>query len=797
MHQSHLDFIKQRMCGLLSLLLPLENLATDVPQLGKDSVQRIVKSMTLEEKASLLVGLSMEDYGGEGSVAGHTLRYIPGSAGTTAPMPRYGIPPTVMADGPAGLRIDPVRKGDSLTYYCTAFPVGTMLASTWNTKLIEQVGSAIGNEVLEYGCDVILGPGMNIHRNPLCGRNFEYYSEDPLLSGKCGAAMVRGIQSQGVGASIKHFAANNQEGLRLQNDAHVSQRALREIYLRGFEIAVREGKPWTVMSSYNRLNGSYTQENRELLTTVLRDEWGYKGIVVTDWIGRRNTVAQVHAGNDLMMPSEPSQSEEIIRAVREGRLDEKEVDICVERMLKYIMRTPRFRRYTPSNRPDFTKNATIARQAAAEGIVLLSNRQKTLPLPPESRIALFGVHGYDYIGCGTGAGYVYAPYMTELNRSFTEAGFRLDSIVDNLYAQYRSFGEILYAEQNRKLVLGNRIYTPENSLTPEFIEARAATNDIAVISFGRLSGEGNDRPTLDFYLSDDERTLLERVCTIFHAAGRKVVVILNIGGVIETDSWHALPDAILVGWQGGQEGGCATVDVLSGKVSPSGRLPMTFPKDYTDHPSSQNYPLNYRSYRGDWADNTPERKFRNLGYTDYEEDIWVGYRYFNTWASDRIVFPFGFGLSYTTFEWSNAALKLSRDECLVTLQVTNSGTYPAKEVIELFVAAPGSTLPKPVRELKAFAKTRMLEPGESTMIRLCFRVNDLASFDPASASFVTDAGTYTIELASSANEIRLKLPLKIPATRRRVHNVLNPQQPICVPDFQRENVGSFRPVGGF
>lgn len=191
MHQSHLDFIKQRMCGLLSLLLPLENLATDVPQLGKDSVQRIVKSMTLEEKASLLVGLSMEDYGGEGSVAGHTLRYIPGSAGTTAPMPRYGIPPTVMADGPAGLRIDPVRKGDSLTYYCTAFPVGTMLASTWNTKLIEQVGSAIGNEVLEYGCDVILGPGMNIHRNPLCGRNFEYYSEDPLLSGKCGAAMVR------------------------------------------------------------------------------------------------------------------------------------------------------------------------------------------------------------------------------------------------------------------------------------------------------------------------------------------------------------------------------------------------------------------------------------------------------------------------------------------------------------------------------------------------------------------------------------------------------------------------------
>ncbi len=772
---------------MAGVLLPLWGLGADAPRLGIDPVERIVRAMTLEEKASLLVGASMEDYSGEGSVAGRTLRYIPGSAGTTVPMPQYGIPPTVMADGPAGLRIDPVRRGETRTYHCTAFPVGTMLASTWNPELLEEVGAAIGNEVLEYGCDVILGPGMNIHRNPLCGRNFEYYSEDPLLSGKCGAAMVRGIQSQGVGTSVKHFVANNQEGLRLQNDARVSQRALREIYLRGFEIAVREGKPWTVMSSYNRLNGPYTQENRDLLTTILRDEWGYDGIVVTDWIGRRNTVAQVHAGNDLMMPGEPSQSEEIVRAVREGRLDERDVDLCVRRMLEYVMRTPRFRGHEPSNRPDFTHHAATARRAAAEGMVLLSNRHETLPLAAGSRIALFGVNAYEYIGCGTGAGFVYAPYMTDLNRSFAEAGFQPDSLTEALYASYLAFGQALYAEQNARLVLGNRFYPPESPLTEEFIAARAATSDIAVVSFGRLSGEGNDRPVSDYYLTTEERTLLERVCSAFHAREKRVVVVLNIGGVVETASWSELPDAILVGWQGGQEGGRATVDVLGGKVSPSGRLPMTFPIDYGDHPSSHNFPLNYRSHRGDWADDAPERRLRNLGFTDYEEDIWVGYRYFTTHAPERVAYPFGYGLSYTTFDWSDASLAKNGAECRVRVRVTNTGAYPGKEVVELYVAAPEGPLPKPRRELRAFAKSRTLQPGESEWMTLRFALSDLASFDPTCASFVTDAGTYDVELARSADDIRIRLPLKVPAARRRVHDVLNPREPLQLLTFPAES----------
>ena len=296
MHQSHLDFIKQRMCGLLSLLLPLENLATDVPQLGKDSVQRIVKSMTLEEKASLLVGLSMEDYGGEGSVAGHTLRYIPGSAGTTAPMPRYGIPPTVMADGPAGLRIDPVRKGDSLTYYCTAFPVGTMLASTWNTKLIEQVGSAIGNEVLEYGCDVILGPGMNIHRNPLCGRNFEYYSEDGFLSGMMSAYEVAAIQAKGVHVVMKHFALNDCEQDRIGLGVWLNEQAAREVYLKAFQAPVEVGNANGVMIAYTRWGAVWSGGNYGLVTGILRNEWGCDGMVITD-----NVLTQYVNGPDGVM----------------------------------------------------------------------------------------------------------------------------------------------------------------------------------------------------------------------------------------------------------------------------------------------------------------------------------------------------------------------------------------------------------------------------------------------------------------------------------------------------------------
>lgn len=320
--------------------------AQTAPQLNANNIEEVIKAMTLEEKAQLLVGGGNDGFVGSGAMLGHQKKFVPGAAGTTVAIPRLGIPATVLCDGPAGVHIDAHREDDSRNYYATGFPVGTCLASTWNTDLVRKVGEAIGNETLEYGCDVVLGPGMNLHRNPLCGRNFEYYSEDPVVTGLMGTAFVLGVQSQGVGVSAKHFAVNSQESDRTRVDERLSQRALRELYLKGFEMMVRKSNPWTIMSAYNKINGIYAQGNKDLLTNILRNDWGYKGIVETDWIGKREDLPveqEVAAGNDLMMPGYPAQVKDIVNAVKSGKLDINDVDRNVRRMLEYIVKTPRFK----------------------------------------------------------------------------------------------------------------------------------------------------------------------------------------------------------------------------------------------------------------------------------------------------------------------------------------------------------------------------------------------------------------------------------------------------------------------
>jgi beta-glucosidase len=745
--------MKKSIFIVLSLLVMTAQAQTvKVPQLGKDPVEKVIAAMTLEEKAQLLTG----------SERLHLQEKVPGAAGSTVAIPRLGIPSIVLTDGPAGVRIQPIRKGTSQTYYCTGFPIGSLLSSTWNTTLIYQVGQAMGNEVKEYGCDVFLAPGMNIHRNPLCGRNFEYYSEDPVLSGRMAASIVNGVQSQGVGVSIKHFAANNQETLRGFTDARVSQRALREIYLKNFEIAVKESHPWTVMSSYNKINGCYTQESYPLLTELLRGEWNYKGLVMTDWTGRRNTVAQVHAGDDLLMPGVDVQVKDIIEGVKSGKLSQADLDRNVKNVLLLILKTPSFKKYAYSNHPDLKLHAQVCRQAASEGIILLKN-ENALPLSHSIKtVALFGIASYNFLAGGLGSGDVNKAYVVNMKDALEQSGYTIQPKVKTLYDKYTAFEDEQFEEVNkmRGWYFG-KLMMKEPEMDSTYIKLRAKESDVAVVTFGRNAGEGTDRHNTegDFLLTQNEKALLLNVASAYHAVGKKVIVVLNSGGVIETDSWKNIPDAIIMAWQPGQDGSRAVADILNGAVNPSGKLPVTFPVHYGDIPSSKNFPFDYKGFNGDENDSHCQQ-MKNVGYTNYEEGIWIGYRYFNT-NHQAVSYPFGFGLSYTTFSYRNAKVKVAGKDVVSTLCVTNTGKVAGKEVVELFVSAPKGTMSKPLCELKAFAKTKLLQPGESEVVTLRFPLNDLASFDEASNKWIADAGDYQFLFGSSVQEILQKAVLNL------------------------------------
>ena len=763
--------MKKILLTFAALSLALSALAQ--PQLREDNVEEVLKAMTLQEKATLLVGGARAAI--VNGVTTGVAANVPGAAGNTRPIERLGIPSTVLADGPAGLRIQPTRQGDSNTYYCTGFPVGTLLASSWDVDLVKSMTRAMGNEVLEYGVDVLLAPGMNIHRNPLCGRNFEYFSEDPLLSGKMAAAYVKGIQSNGVGTSIKHYAANNQETNRNEDDAVISQRALREIYLKNFEIAVKEAQPWTVMSSYNKLNGDYTQQSEGLLTTVLRDEWGFTGIVMTDWGNKAGTVKSAKAGNDLMEPGNQNEIDRIVAGVQDGTISQEELDRNVRNMLNYIVRTPRFKGYQFSNKPDLKAHAALARKVAGESVVLLRN-EAALPLKGTEKVALYGVSSVDFVAGGTGSGDVNKAYVVNMVEGMQNAGFTLDkSLVDYYYA-YKAYDKAQKGLNNSGFSWFFSRKLSEVAIPADAIAAESKANDVAVVVLGRNAGEGADRKMMDdFELTAVERELLQNVSTSFHAKGKKVIVVLNVGGVIETNSWKNLVDAIVLPWSPGQEGANAVADVLIGKVNPSGKLPMTFPVNFMDHPSSANFPYNYQqgaSRAFSWGPRQPQK---DVDYTNYEEGIWVGYRHFVT-RGVEVSYPFGFGLSYTTFAYSKPTVKAVDDGFQASITVTNTGSVAGKEVVELYVSAPAGGLDKPARELKAFAKTRELKPGESQTLTLKVSAYELASFNEAASAWEAAAGNYKVQFGASVDDIRATAAFTLKKAQSwPVHNVLAPQ----------------------
>jgi beta-glucosidase len=780
---------------LIIFLLPVAILCT-LPvmaqlQLSETNIDKVVASMTIQEKAAILVGDAWgtrDIYTPDPNSKYPTgTVYVPGAPFSTRPIPRFGIPGTGMSDGPAGVRMNISRPNNNKKYYATSFPVGTVIASTWNAELVKDIATVIGNEVKEYGLDVVLGPGMDLHRNPLCGRNFEYFSEDPFLTGKMASAIVNGIQSNGVGTSPKHFAANDCETNRFYSDSRMSQRTLREMTLKGFEIMVKESHPWTIMSSYNKINGVFTQQSKDLLTTILRDEWGYDGIVLTDWGYKEGTVEAVKAGNDLMEAGLEFEIQRIEDAVKNGSLSVEEIDRNVKNILRYVVKTPRFKGYKYSENPDIDSHANLVRRKAAEGIVLLKNDNNLLPLKNVKTAAVFGLNSYKMIAGGTGSGNVNKKYTRNLDEGLEVNGIAPDSAIAQWYKKYIAFQEStksLDKSNMEAVLLGSAVIT-EPVIPTGVAENNLKINDVAIITIGRNAGEGGDRKAEDgdWYLTAAERNLLQQITDTYHSVGKKVVVVLNIGGVIETASWKDIPDAILLAWTPGQEVGYTVADILTGKNYPSGKLPMTFPIGYFDLPSSRNFPYNYSGSGSMYLDmgnnaaaNQPKK---NIDYVNYEEGIWIGYRYFAT-SGKPVSYPFGYGLSFTTFEYQKPVVKLAGDGTVTaTVTVRNSGSAVGKEAVQLYITAPSGGLTKPEIELRAFAKTKELKPGESQTLTMKVDAYTLASFNEGKSQWETAAGEYAAKFGASSSDIRCTTAFAIAKTQIwPVHNVMAPKEPI-------------------
>lgn len=674
-------------------------------------VPALLAELTLEEKATLVSGSGFW---------------------WTRRIERLGIPSIMVSDGPHGLRKQ-ARSGDHVgigaSVPATCFPTACALGSTWDRDLVRRVGEAIGAEARAQGLAVVLGPGVNLKRDPRCGRNFEYLSEDPLVAGELGAAMVQGIQSQGVGTSLKHYAANNQETDRLRVSAEVDDRTLRELYLSNFERVVRDAQPWTVMCAYNRINGTYASQDRWLLTEVLRDEWGFDGLVVSDWGAVDDPVAAVSAGLDLEMPSTGGISARIVaEAVRSGELDEAVLDTAIGRLLELIERaTPGLE--AGGEMADDAHHA-LAREAAADGVVLLRNDDAILPLElATGRVAVIGAFAANPRFQGAGS--------SKVNPT------RVDDALGELRAALPDAVEVAYAA-------GFGIDEPGVDLAALRAEAvEAATGADVVLCFlglpPSIESEGYDRASID--LPAEQVELLEAVA----AANPNVVVVLANGGVVSVAGWEHHAEALVEGWLGGQAGAGGVVDVLVGRVSPSGRLAETIVRRLEDVPSFANFPGEDRHVR-------------------YGEGLFVGYRHHDA-VGGEVSYPFGHGLSYTTFEHRDLRATATRrpgegwrGDVLVDIEVTvaNTGGRAGKEVVQVYVEPLDRPVPGPIRELRAFAKVA-LEPGESTTTTFALAERDLARWAPRSGRWVVDPGRYRIWVGASSRDLRASTHVTIDA----------------------------------
>lgn len=661
-------------------------------------VKKLVSQMTLEEKAGLCSGKTMWH---------------------TKSVERLGIPSIMVSDGPHGLRKQDLTKtehpnhDDSIIAVC--FPTASGLASSFDRDLIYRMGEALGEECQAEDVAIILGPGANIKRSPLCGRNFEYFSEDPFLSGEMAGAYIRGVQSKNIGTSLKHYAMNNQETRRLAIDVRADERTMREIYLANFERAVTRGKPWTVMCSYNKINGVYSSENKFTLTDLLRDEWGFDGFTMTDWGAVNDHIAGIKAGLELEMPASGEYTDKlVVEAVKSGKLDEKILDRAVERILNIV-----FRYLENKDRHaifDREKHHQIARQIAGETFVLLKNDQNILPLSPEKKIAFIGAYAKKPRFQGSGSSHI-----------------NVSKLLGALEAS-EAVTKVTYAQ-------GYDDETDETNpaLLQEAIEI-AKKSDVAVLFVGlpgTFESEGYDRSHMRMPRCQNE--LIEEIAKV----NPNTVVLLHNGSPVEMP-WADHVAAILECYLGGQAVGGAEVDVLFGKVNPSGKLAESFPYQLEDNPSYLNFPG-----EGD--------------VVEYREGVYVGYRYYDK-KKMAVRFPFGYGLSYTTFEYSDLKLSqkhLNQGESLdVSVNVTNSGKMKGKEAVQLYVQSTHAGVPRPIKELKEFAKVE-LEPGETKTIHFTLSPRAFAYYEVKIKNWYVEGGSYDILIAASSRDIRLSDSIEI------------------------------------
>ncbi len=662
----------------------------------------LVAEMTLEEKAELCSG---------------------GGFWHTKKCERLGVPRIMMTDGPHGLRkqqgsSDHVGLGKSVPATC--FPTASALASSWDVGLLHEIGVGLGETCTEERVSVILGPGMNIKRHPLCGRNFEYFSEDPLLSGSMAAALIDGVQSRGVGTSIKHFAVNNQESCRMFADAIIDERTMREIYLRGFEIAVRRAQPWTIMCAYNRINGTYCSDHQWLLSDVLRDEWGFEGLVVTDWGAMNDRVQGIRAGLDLEMPSSAGLNDRlIVAAVRAGELDESLVDRCVARVVALIL--------SAAERPegvvaDKDAQHQLARRAAAESAVLLKNDGGHLPLQRKQRIAVIGAFAVSPRYQGAGSSQIVPT--------------QLDNARDAIEAAVGASGEVSYAAG----------YDPERTdmdegLIAEAVEvAKGAETVVLFVGLPSIyESEGFDRDHMR--LPEQHDRLVEAVCAVNPAT----TVVLSNGAPVEMP-WIERPAAVLEGYLAGQAGGTAVADLLFGDVNPSGKLAETFPLELSDVAADQWFAVTNRQVH-------------------YREGLLVGYRDFDTLGKE-VRFPFGHGLSYTRFAYDNLdagrTLAADQDALIVRLDVSNVGEVAGAEVVQVYVHHESSAVPRPEQALVGFAKVR-LQPGESRAVEIAVPRSSFAHYAIDRHGWVVDGGRCEIRVGASSRDIRLRAMVEVEA----------------------------------